>query len=49
MRKPEERIYRHTLELLNVQPQETVFLDDLGINLKTARDLGLKTVKVCTS
>jgi putative hydrolase of the HAD superfamily len=48
MRKPEEGIYHHTLELLNVQPHEAIFLDDLGINLKTAKDLGLKTVKVCT-
>jgi len=46
MRKPEERIYQHTLDLLNVAPHETVFLDDLGGNVKAARDLGIKTIKV---
>ena len=46
MRKPEERIYQHTLDLLNVRPHEAVFLDDLGGNVKAARELGIKTIKV---
>ncbi|ESO02304.1 hypothetical protein HELRODRAFT_106578 [Helobdella robusta] len=46
MRKPEERIYTHTLEQLNVAPQQTVFLDDLVHNLKAASLLGILTVKV---
>ena len=29
-----------------VQPDEVVFLDDLGINLKPAKQLGMKTIKV---
>jgi len=31
---------------LEVSPQESVFLDDLGVNLKTARALGMTTIKV---
>lgn len=34
------------MERLGVAPQEVVFLDDLGINLKTARHLGFHTIKV---
>jgi len=46
MRKPECRIYEYTLSALNVEPAETVFLDDLGVNLKAAKELGLRTIKV---
>jgi FMN phosphatase YigB (HAD superfamily) len=31
---------------LDVRPEQTVFLDDLGVNLKTARALGMTTIKV---
>jgi putative hydrolase of the HAD superfamily len=33
-------------ELLGIDPHEAVFLDDLGINLKPARALGMTTIKV---
>jgi putative hydrolase of the HAD superfamily len=46
MRKPDPRIYRHTCDLLGVQPEECIYLDDLGINLKPARALGMRTIKV---
>lgn len=46
MRKPDPRIYLHTCDLLKVTPQESVFLDDLGMNLKPARQLGITTIKV---
>ncbi|CAZ81697.1 unnamed protein product [Tuber melanosporum] len=46
MRKPERGIYRLVLERLNVAPGEAVFLDDLGLNLKAARELGIITVRV---
>ena len=47
MRKPERRIYDYTLSALSVKPSETVFLDDLGVNLKIAKELGMRTIKVC--
>lgn len=46
MRKPDPRIYRHTCELLGVAPQACVYLDDLGINCKPARAMGMRTIKV---
>lgn len=45
-RKPEERFYRIALEAVGVEPEETVFLDDLGVNLKAARAMGMITIKV---
>jgi len=45
-RKPEPRFYRMALEALKVQPREAVYLDDLGINLKPARAMGMTTIKV---
>jgi putative hydrolase of the HAD superfamily len=46
LRKPEMRYYELALELLGVPAAHTVFLDDLGINLKPARALGMHTIKV---
>lgn len=46
IRKPDPRIYRLACERLGVAPERTVFLDDLGINLKPARALGMHTIKV---
>ena len=45
-RKPDPRIYRHACELLGVAPERCVYLDDLGVNLKPARALGMQTIKV---
>jgi putative hydrolase of the HAD superfamily len=45
-RKPEPRFYEIACELLNVSPTECVFLDDLGINLKPAAAMGMRTIKV---
>src|SRR3954468_3534153 len=41
-RKPDPRIYRHTCELIGVPPERCVYLDDLGINLKPAKALGMR-------
>lgn len=41
MRKPEERIYRHTLELLDMEPEQCVFVDDLIHNIEGATALGM--------
>ena len=46
IRKPDPRIYQLTCERLGVPPRACVFLDDLGINLKPARALGMHTIKV---
>ncbi|XP_060076036.1 acyl-CoA dehydrogenase family member 10-like isoform X2 [Ylistrum balloti] len=46
MRKPDPRIYELCLNKLDVAPQESVFLDDLGGNLKSAKAVGINTIKV---
>ena len=46
LRKPDPRIYRHTCDAIGVAPNEAIFLDDIGGNLKTARQLGMATIKV---
>jgi putative hydrolase of the HAD superfamily len=45
-RKPEPRFYEIACELLDVSPTQCVFLDDLGINLKPAASMGMRTIKV---
>lgn len=45
-RKPEPRFYEIACERVGVEPSEVVFLDDLGINLKPARAMGMTTIKV---
>ena len=46
LRKPDPRIYRMMTDVLGVEPAACVYLDDLGINLKPARDMGMRTIKV---
>ena len=46
VRKPEPRFYELALEQLGVAAADSVFLDDLGVNLKPARAMGMRTIKV---
>lgn len=46
VRKPDPRIYLMMCEAIGVKPEACVYLDDLGINLKPARELGMTTIKV---
>ena len=46
VRKPEPRIYEMMCSALAVAPSACIFLDDLGINLKPARQMGMTTIKV---
>lgn len=46
VRKPELAFYELACGLLGIEPAEAVFLDDLGVNLKPARALGMSTIKV---
>ncbi len=48
-RKPEPQFYERACQLAQVDPAEVVFLDDLGINLKPARALGMTTIKVISA
>ncbi len=46
LRKPDPRIYEMMVETLKVDPKKCVYLDDLGVNLKPAREMGMTTIKV---
>ena len=46
LRKPDPRIYELACAQLGVPPPSTAFLDDIGQNLKSARALGMTTIKV---
>ena len=46
VRKPDPRFYEVACEMLGIAPAEAVFLDDLGVNLKPARAMGMTTIKV---
>ena len=52
MRKPDPKIYEYTLQKLqarvgpDLKAEEVLFLDDIGENLKAAKALGMRTLKV---
>jgi putative hydrolase of the HAD superfamily len=46
LRKPDPRIYRMACDELGVDPSAAIYLDDLGVNLKPARAMGMTTLKV---
>lgn len=48
LRKPDPRIYQLMVETLKVDPKACVYLDDLGVNLKPAREMGMTTIKVAS-
>ena len=43
------QVYLTACEELDIEPADAVFLDDLGVNLKPARELGMSTIKVLSS
>ena len=49
LRKPNPRIYQMMMETLQVNPKNCVYLDDLGVNLKPAREMGMTTIKVANA
>jgi len=45
-RKPEPRFFELVCTQLRIAPEHAVYLDDLGTNLKPARAMGMRTIKV---
>jgi putative hydrolase of the HAD superfamily len=43
--KPEPKIYSHLLETYGLHAADTVFIDDVEVNLATARQMGIQTVR----
>ncbi|XP_043918286.1 bifunctional epoxide hydrolase 2 isoform X2 [Protopterus annectens] len=46
LRKPDLEIYNLVLKALQMEPQQGIFLDDIGANLKPAKKLGMATILV---
>jgi putative hydrolase of the HAD superfamily len=42
--KPDKKIYRHLLQKMKINPEESVFIDDLKQNIAAAEGFGLKTI-----
>ena len=49
VRKPDPAIYQLACDRLGLAANQCIFLDDLGINLKPARGMGMGTVKVLSA
>jgi len=43
--KPEPKIYAHLLETYRLHATETVFIDDVDVNLTAARRFGIRTIR----
>ena len=43
--KPEPAIYRHALETYGLRAEETVFIDDVEVNVAAAATLGMRTIQ----
>ncbi|HVJ25595.1 MAG TPA: HAD family phosphatase [Burkholderiales bacterium] len=43
--KPESAIYEHALKTYNLKPQDTVFIDDVDVNVAAAAKLGIRTIQ----
>jgi len=46
MRKPESAFYLYACNRNGIRPYEAVFLDDIGANLRAAKELGMETIQV---
>ncbi|GAA2423931.1 hypothetical protein GCM10010191_40100 [Actinomadura vinacea] len=44
MRKPDERIFRHTVGLVGLPAEQCVFIDDVEHNVTAARAVGMKAI-----
>jgi putative hydrolase of the HAD superfamily len=43
--KPEAAIYRHLLQEYALTAEETIFIDDMAVNLEAANQFGIRTIK----
>jgi putative hydrolase of the HAD superfamily len=44
VRKPDAGIYRRALSMTQRDPSECIFIDDRGLNLECAKELGMRTI-----
>ncbi|HVJ10304.1 MAG TPA: HAD family phosphatase, partial [Burkholderiales bacterium] len=43
--KPENAIYEHALKTYGLKPRDTVFIDDVDVNVAAAAKLGIRTIQ----
>jgi putative hydrolase of the HAD superfamily len=48
LRKPESDIYRLALEITQIAPEESCFVDDRSLNLESAAKMGMATIRMQT-
>ncbi|KAI9311185.1 HAD-like domain-containing protein [Dichotomocladium elegans] len=46
LRKPDPNFYLHACRIIGIEPHEAIFLDDIGMNLSSAKQLGMETIHV---
>lgn len=44
-RKPDPKIYEYACKTIGIQANEAIFLDDIGMNLRSANKLGMNTIR----
>jgi putative hydrolase of the HAD superfamily len=44
LRKPDPGIYKLALKITQQKPAECILIDDRGLNLECARELGMRTI-----
>jgi len=45
LKKPSKEIFQYVLDQIKLEPKECLFIDDTQINIKTAKSLGINTIK----
>src|ERR1700676_3616560 len=48
LRKPESGIYRLAIDVTQINPEQSCFIDDRALNLECAAKLGMKTIQMQT-
>jgi 2-haloacid dehalogenase len=43
--KPDPRIFLHLMDTFDLRPEATVFIDDSGVNVDAAREVGLRAIR----
>ncbi|CAH7668982.1 hypothetical protein PPACK8108_LOCUS3541 [Phakopsora pachyrhizi] len=46
LRKPDVKFFNYALDKLDVKPNQVIFLDDISVNIKAAKKIGIKTIRV---
>ncbi|KAI8462081.1 HAD-like domain-containing protein [Phakopsora pachyrhizi] len=49
LRKPDVKFFNYALDKLDVKPNQVIFLDDISVNIKAAKKIGIKTIRKISS